>query len=365
MPQLDGLRAIAVGAVVAQHFQVVRTGAAYGVHLFFVLSGFLITGILLGSRKGAAVAGVGRRHAIRQFYIRRVLRIFPLYYAVVLGGILVNADYAREYAPWLLTYTINLKMAAQGWFIDNFAHFWSLAVEEQYYLLWPWLMLFLPRRWLLPAALTMTAIGPLFRLYLAIQWRDPTSTIPVLQAYIGTPTALDSLGIGSLISILMSSEVGRKRIRSLMRIAVPSIGLGLSYLIGFVLGGPWSIVLYDTATAIFFGWVIYRASTGFGGPIGWFLSLAPLVFVGRISYGVYVYHALVPEIARSLDENLGVPLPAGLWQKFAFYSTITLVISVISWYALERPMIGLKRRFAYVPPGRADVRATAPIPKPG
>ncbi len=364
MPQLDGLRAIAVGAVVAQHYQVTTTGASYGVHLFFVLSGFLITGILLGSRQGMSVAGVQPRHAIRQFYARRVLRIFPLYYAVVLVGILINAEAAREYAPWLLTYTINLKMAAQGWFIANFAHFWSLAVEEQFYLVWPWLIMFLPRRWLLPAGLAMTAIGPLFRLYLALEWRDPTSTISALQSYIATPAALDCLGIGSLIAIVMSSEAGRNRMRSLMRIAVPSVGLTVAILSGFVLGHAWSIVLYDTGTAVFFGWVIYKASTGFGGVTGWLLSATPLTFVGRISYGVYVYHPIIPEFAKFLNADYGIPLPVGRWHTFALYSASTLLASVLSWYALERPVMRLKRLFAYVPPGAPDIRLTAPVPKP-
>ena len=106
MPQLDGLRALAVGAVVVQHYDILIGGAAFGVHLFFVLSGFLITRILLLSRERVSDAGISRARAFRQFYIRRALRIFPLYYLVVFVGIAVNADYARAFAPWLLTYTI-------------------------------------------------------------------------------------------------------------------------------------------------------------------------------------------------------------------------------------------------------------------
>lgn len=101
MPQLDALRALAVAAVVLQHFELLSDGAQYGVHLFFVLSGFLITGILLSSRQSAEKSGVSWRHALRQFYVRRLLRIFPLYYLVVFAGIAFNAAYAREYAPWL------------------------------------------------------------------------------------------------------------------------------------------------------------------------------------------------------------------------------------------------------------------------
>jgi peptidoglycan/LPS O-acetylase OafA/YrhL len=100
--------------VLAQHYSVYDRAAGYGVHLFFVLSGFLITRILLAEREQVATMHTTRGRAFRQFYVRRMLRIFPLYYFVVLAGIALHVTNAREYAPWLLTYTINLKMAAQG-----------------------------------------------------------------------------------------------------------------------------------------------------------------------------------------------------------------------------------------------------------
>ena len=241
--------------------------------LFFVLSGFLITGILLASRQNLATTGGTRAHAFRQFYIRRALRIFPLYYAVVFLGLIFNADNAREFAPWLLTYTINIKMAAQGWYIDNFAHFWSLAIEEQYYLVWPWLILLLPRRWLLPAGVVMTAIGPLFRLFLVIGWNYLDSGASGHQSYIATPAALDSLGIGSLIAIMIAGERTRRAMADWMRWAVPITALALAAVLN-ALGGDTHIVLWDTAIALFFAWLIYRASFGFGGIAGKILKRA-------------------------------------------------------------------------------------------
>jgi len=342
MPQLDGLRALAVGAVVFQHYEILQAGATYGVHLFFVLSGFLITAILMRSRAAIDARGLSWKHALRQFYMRRVLRIFPLYYLVVFIGIAVNANQAREFAPWLLTYTINLKMAAQGSYIDHFAHFWSLAVEEQYYLIWPCLILLLPRRWLVTAAVIMTAIGPLFRLLMFIGWRYLESSDSGLSLYISTPTALDSLGIGSLIAIMMSSELGRSRTRRWMRIAVPSIGLVLALVVGT--GNWWHVVLFDTATAMLFGWLIYRASSGFKGIAGRLLSLPPLVFVGRISYGIYVYHPLVPPVVAVFAAALGLSLPGGAW-KILTFCALTLLVSAVSWYCFERPINNLKRHF--------------------
>ena len=343
MPQLDGLRGLAVGAVVFQHYRITTSGAAYGVHLFFVLSGFLITGILLRSRVAIETGGQSRRQALRRFYIRRVLRIFPLYYAVIFVGILVNADYAREYAPWLLTYTINLKMAAQGWYIGNFAHFWSLAVEEQYYLIWPCLILLLPRRWLVPSAAIMTAIGPLFRLYLVVGWRYLGSEASGISSYIATPTALDSLGIGSLIAIMLSTESGRLTAHRWIRLAVPSVGLLLA-VIAYRAEWP-NLVLLDTATAMIFGWLIYRASAGFRGITGRLLGARPLVFVGRISYGIYIYHPLVPVVAAMLAAALGLSLPDTLWARAVYFVLLTLLVSAVSWYYFERPLNNLKGHF--------------------
>jgi peptidoglycan/LPS O-acetylase OafA/YrhL len=348
MPQLDGLRALAVGVVVLQHFQLLTNGAQYGVHLFFVLSGFLITGILLSSRLAAETRGVAWTHALRQFYVRRVLRIFPLYYLVVFAGIAVNAAYAREFAPWLLSYTINLKMAAQGWYIGNFAHFWSLAVEEQYYLVWPWLILLLPRRRLVPAALIMTVIGPLFRLAVLLAWSYSESTLSGLQTYIATPTALDSLGMGSLIAIMMRSESGRRILNGRLALLVPVIGLVVELVVTALPAYGWNLVLSDTATALIFGWVIYTASSGFSGVTGRLLGARPLVFVGRISYGVYVYHPLVPPAMERLAPVLGIAVPSAFWPRFFTYTALTLLVATISWYAFERPINNLKRYFAYV-----------------
>lgn len=357
MPQLDGLRAIAVTAVILEHFKILPGAAAYGVHLFFVLSGFLITGILLRSREAASEQGISRTHAFRQFYIRRALRIFPLYYLVIAAALILNVHYAREYAPWLLTYTINLKMASQGWFIDYFAHFWSLAVEEQYYLVWPWLILLLPRRWLVPVGLGTTAIGPLFRLYFIVAWSFWNSGVSALPGYIATPTALDSLGMGSLVAILLSNDSGRRQARGPMAVVVPLIALVAVTVTAVWVPEAVKFVLYDTTTAVFFAWLIYAASKGFGGIPGRLLRAAPLVFVGRISYGLYVYHPIVPPSVKFLAGRLGILLPTGKWEVFLLYTALTVIVSAISWYMLERPINALKRHFEYDRPAPGGIVA--------
>ena len=130
----------------------------WGVQLFFVLSGFLITGILLRCR-GDEDAG-GKISRMRQFYVRRFLRIFPLFYAVLFAAALLNIRPVRETLLWHVSYLSNLQMALAGGWSGPVSHFWSLAVEEQFYLLWPCLILFLPRKYLLWAILIAIATAP-------------------------------------------------------------------------------------------------------------------------------------------------------------------------------------------------------------
>jgi peptidoglycan/LPS O-acetylase OafA/YrhL len=172
MPQLDGLRAIAVIAVLLHHFIDTEYLPLFlsqipfgylGVRLFFVLSGFLITGILLRERLAIESGHVTISIAFRQFYIRRFLRIFPLYYLVIAITLAFGLEEATEYWLSLSTYTFNIEISLQGWYPSYFAHFWSLSVEEQYYVFWPWLILVVRRKFLVPATVLLVAFAPIFR----------------------------------------------------------------------------------------------------------------------------------------------------------------------------------------------------------
>jgi len=171
----------------------------------------------------------------------------------------------------------------------------------------------------------MTAIGPLYRLYLVLGWKYFNLETSGLSSYIFTPVALDSLGIGSLISIMMSNEEGRLRVHRMMRYAVPVTGLALAVIATNL--RDWGTVLLDTGTALMLGWLIYRASCGFRGIPGLLLKAAPLVFIGRISYGIYVYHALVPAALARLGPTIGVSVPDGAAIRFCLFAGLTLLVS--------------------------------------
>jgi peptidoglycan/LPS O-acetylase OafA/YrhL len=350
MPQLDGLRAIAVAMVVVEHYKIIQVGTSlYGVKLFFVLSGFLITAILLGSRD-AVQLGVspGAGHAMRQFMIRRTLRIFPLYYLVVFGSLFLGISEAREYSPWMLTYTLNWKIAEQGWYMNHFAHLWSLAVEEQFYLFWPWIILLIPRKWLLAAVAVMIIAGPLYRLYHVLGWLYFGSEVSGLVVYVSTFSALDSLGMGALLAFAAKAPGGlRATSRRWDVAALMSVGALFTLLVLPATGGASMvpIVVKDTLTAVIFAWVILRAARGVPGPIGRLLSAKPLVFVGTISYGVYVYHQLVAGAAPTVAAWLGVAFPASDLAGSLILIIVTLLVASISAHAFERPINRLKTRF--------------------
>ena len=352
MPQLDGLRAFAVAAVMIHHFSPEGwdTGATWGVKLFFVLSGFLITSILIRSRNAVASTGGTVAGALRRFYARRCLRIFPLYYFVIAVGVILNLDYTREYLGWLLTYTLNIRMAEQGWFVDHFAHFWTLSIEEQFYFFWPWVVLLTPRKWLMPATLAMISMGPLYRLYHVIGWRFFESEATVLRTYIFTLTCFDTLGMGALLAVLSHGVYTRQKLRAYLAWAVLPAGVGglvvLNLIRGYSAGRDFDLVLGDLFLALVFSWLIAAAATGFGGVLGTLLELQPLRYLGRISYGIYVYHPFMPTLLTFILVRFGWGSDIPVWTKFVLATGMTFAVSSLSWHLMENPINNLKRYFA-------------------
>src|SRR5262249_12031366 len=135
-------------------------GAELGVETFFVLSGFLITGILLDNRSQEL-----RSLVLKQFYIRRFLRIFPVFYVVLSVALLMDATGIRSTWMWHAGYVSNIYFYLHGW-LGSLSHFWSLAVEEQFYIVWPLFILVIPSRWLAPGILLTMLAAPVYAIYM-------------------------------------------------------------------------------------------------------------------------------------------------------------------------------------------------------
>lgn len=350
MRQLDGLRTLAVGAVAWSHwmgsYQFGLEWGLMGVNLFFVLSGFLITGILLDSRVGASGSS-GRWFAIRQFYSRRFLRIFPLFYLTLALLALFNVRPVRQTFAWHFCYLSNVYLFQRGSWQPGTDHFWSLAVEEQFYLVWPYLMLFLPVRWLRPAVLGLIGLAPAYRVVMRLVY--PQNPL----AFVLTIGCLDALGIGALLAYAQRHN-GNPRweagalARWLLWIGLPAWAAleGLRHL---DLAPAPLLQLRQTFVDMIFGWVILSAARGFKGLVGGFLQLPPMVYLGKISYGLYVFHNLAVyglvfaiRYLHAPDVLLSVP-----WLQRLGLLVLTITAAAISWHLYEKPLNDLKRFFPY------------------
>jgi len=334
LPSLDALRAFAVCLVMYHHW----VGppdlplGPIGVWIFFALSGFLITRILLTAR--ADTPGENRR-ALLHFYGRRFLRIFPLYYFVLLVGFFLSEALRRDW-PWYVTYLQNYRMI---WASDPDSmfgvHLWTLAVEEQFYLVWPLLMLFLPRVLLLP---TIT-----FAISVAIALRavcTATGWLP-FQEYAFTPNNLDTLGLGALLAYVVTYRPDRVvAVRWIALAAGVVIGLTGSLVHTRMLGAA----LMPVPTGLFAVCYIAYAVTGFPRVVRWAFEFPPSVYLGRVSYGIYIYHFFAPDFVRrfGLDDG-SIPFLAACF-------ALTVAIASASWHLLEKPINSLKSRFPM--PGR-------------
>jgi peptidoglycan/LPS O-acetylase OafA/YrhL len=312
LAQLDALRAIAVLGVMVHHAAPDRfkglTGyaASGGVKLFFVLSGFLITGILLSAGFALDIAPVRR-------------------------------------ALWpLATFTFNGHMIAQGFYEPNYAHFWSLSVEQQFYMFWPWIILIAPRRWLLPAACAMITAGPVYRILQALMGDADRLG---LTAYISTWTSLDALGFGALLAMARQEPWGASLHPSLGRFGVP---LAVVALVAIVVSGSLraDLLLWDTAAGVIFLWLIWGAAEGFTGTAGRLLGWKPLLHLGMVSYGAYVYHPFVPEFCHWAAATLGWHALADPWILAGLTFIVTIVTATLSWRYIEAPINRLKRHVA-------------------
>ncbi len=357
-PQLDGLRALAVGAVLLCHtlpgLPLRWEFGAIGVRLFFVLSGFLITGILLRARAEATAKNAGSAQILVSFYARRFLRIFPLYYFVLILATLLDLPQVRETLGWHLTYLSNFYIFAHHTRETPayLCHLWSLAVEEQFYLVWPMLVLFLPLRRLPLVLLVAIALAPLSRYVFGSL---SAGFAPQHAASVVTTSCLDALAAGALLATVWeagpAAVVLRRRLRRL------SLTMGMVLLVGVVamtllrLDWRYAVACKHLGYALVACWLVDRAAEGFGGVGRWILQTRPIVYIGGISYGIYVYHEFVPTLLGVCETRLGLSLhfpPEGGPLCLLYVTAVTLLIASLSWHLFEKPLNNLKDRFPYV-----------------
>jgi len=342
MRQLDGLRAIAVLLVFLHHWVPPRTAlrlipcGELGVHLFFVLSGFLITSILLRGR-GAPTSTLRRRQLL-VFYGRRFLRIFPVYYVLLVVLFVLDVPPVRRTIGWHAAYLSNFYFALHGWggYVN---HFWSLAAEEQFYLVVPWLLLFTPTS-LLPVMIGILPVAGWIGRCLLLALGFDTMSISVLPL-----SSSDTLGSGCFLAW----RAWRGRSTGMGWLGV--LGLAALLLLNLIAlagdGRPMALFA-PTALALFCGWAVWRAAHGFDGVLGAFLSNAFVVYLGRISYGLYLFHVFAPLVWGSAMRTFAVSTMFGFWWlRLPTFFLLTLGTAALSSRYLEKPLVDLKRFLPY------------------
>lgn len=350
LPQLDSLRALAVLGVFVQHFlsqgnifvSTVPLGDL-GVRMFFVLSGFLITGILLNARAGIRSGSITIATTTWHFYMRRFLRLFPVFYVSLAVGLIFSQE-LRQYIWWFILYLQNIQNARLGHFSFG-AHLWTLAVEEQFYLVWPLFIFFISDRLLWPTMVLTMVLGGVSRLvFIGLD-------LTHFQASMLTPSHLDTLGAGGVLAILYAQreKLSEQFSRTLRLCFLAGLTLLFVVFTTKLAGFPSTpeFILGELGAGLVFMWVIGNAAIGFRGPLGWVLDMSLLQYLGRISYGLYVYHYFVPRIALTIAERTGVVVPGSEWVQFLLYSTVSILIAMVSWHLMEQPILALKKKFSY------------------
>lgn len=363
MPALDGLRGIAIvlvlwhnatagqytGSFMAKLINLAANTGWVGVQLFFVLSGFLITGILL-DEKGAPLQ-------LRDFYVRRVLRIFPVYY-FALAVIFLLLPMMQVTPSWLTSPDVS-----QAWYwlylnnwtspfvggVPALGHFWSLAVEEQFYLLWPVCVIFLRRRTLLTLCLGLLVSAPLFRLLMAAVNPEFAEG----AAYRFTVARWDALAVGALAALVA-------RDRSWLRTAWGFLPFAIYGSLAFVFlftslnrnfaavgEGAW---FNQTAAALLFAGLLFHSiQPSVDGGRDWrrFLSNSGLRSIGKYSYAIYVVHLPLLCALRPLwHDHVALVKQFPIINATAFslvVFVVSYVVAFFSWRLLERPCLQLRR----------------------
>lgn len=337
IPQLDAVRGIAVLLVLLHntdvypslHLGLIAGNGWMGVDLFFVLSGFLITGILLDTKQS--------ERCFQNFYARRCLRIWPLYYSALLFMFVIvpllhpseaHAIFGARSSPWwayplfLQNFLIPIPTSAAGLLGVT----WSLAVEEQFYLVWPLVVRFCTKSQLCRIAAAVICLSPVLRFYLSLHQ---------VNIYSNTFCRLDGLMAGALLAVVVRSA-GFQPSRFLTRawilflVSVP-LALGIE-----IFHARWIGFSVVAAASVSF---VYLALFSTQKWLQAILTNRPLVYTGTISYGIYILEKIPLDVAKVLHLD-GHP-----FLSLALTTAATYTLATVSWKFLEKPFLKLKRYF--------------------
>jgi hypothetical protein len=352
--QIDGLRFYAVVSVLIGHWIawdaynpiVKNTPWGHGVILFFVLSGFLITNILLNQKEAIENKQTTIAGALKTFYIRRFFRIFPIYYFLIFFLYYINYPKTREIFLWLLTYTSNIYQGITNEYVGHFNHFWSLAVEEQFYIFWPLLIFIVPKKHLMSFFTSIIIISFLSRMWCLIDRPEDW----MLGAYF-TPNLLLPLVLGAILALIKQKNIVFyynffKPVYGYVALIIYAF---LFYYFTYIKNNLTFHALFDEylfsiVSALF---VAVASVNGFSGISEFLLTNKFSNHIGKISYGVYLIHLFIPTFFWDVFTKYTEIHTANKKTAWFFYFLICFTLATIINNIIEKPINKIKDKFNY------------------
>jgi peptidoglycan/LPS O-acetylase OafA/YrhL len=352
--QLDGLRAIAMMAICWDHWRPAGWSRIFPfevfLFLFLVLTGYLITGSLLREReRHGDDTKPWRLEALKNYHLRRGLRIMAPYYIALFLGLLVGAPDLYEAFGWYFFHLSNLHMASMDYWPQGTNHFWSLALQQQFYLIWPFVIWFTPRKWLVVVMVLVTTVSPLARMcqdFFSQWWASPQLL---------TWMSLDYFGVGGLLAVAVNGGISLRSRRLMCLSGLSWVAYALIFT-AHQQGLPtWGLRgLQQSFLALGLCGVIAIGISGVSGHFKWVLENRAIQRVGQLSFGVYLFHNLAPLLTGKLFWFLwDKPFtnPWGDFIRISLFAAVTWGLAEACWRWVETPLQTVR---SSIKPQRAD-----------
>lgn len=345
--QLDGLRGVAIIMVFLHHsgwkLPHQWDWGQMGLRIFFVITGYLITLSIWGLMERVREHDLSHRKELLIYHLRRFARLIPAFYAALFLGYLLGLEDVLEPIWWHVTFLTNFRIAMQGYWMGPTANFWSLSMQEQFYFVWPFFVLWTPRRWF-PAMLALLILG-------AYLYRASLTELGIGEfwRWLMLPGSMDSFAIGAFLAWWKREKGGFA--------ALPESGWRAAALWGFFFiawcanriirfqdWGAWIDALPELFEGVCAGMLLAGCVKGWRGLLGNFFSQPWLGYIGKISYGIFAYHLILLwyfeyHFARFAIGPTRLPM---LWSISVF--ALTLAVAAVSYRFLELPIVRWAKR---------------------